>query len=167
MAARTFEGRLRRAIDGIWNRGDLDLADALLAADYTNHGGLIPDVVRGPEAVKIAAVVARLAFPGLRVTVEGLVGDGEHVAVRWTARAAPAARPIAGVTFGRIAGDRISESWTYWEGADEPGRREVAPAHMLLEGVGRPLKRRAPLHRAGGLANGAGRATSAPRSGKL
>jgi hypothetical protein len=126
-AARTFEGRLRRAVDGIWNRGNLDLADAVLTADYINHGGLIPDLVRGPEAVKIAAVVARLAFPQLRVAVEDLVGDGARVAVRWTARADAAADPVAGVTFGRIAGDRIAESWTYWEGHEQPPSRRAAP----------------------------------------
>ena len=32
---------VRRAIDAIWNRGDLDVADALFAPDYINHGGLI------------------------------------------------------------------------------------------------------------------------------
>ena len=46
---------VRRAVEAIWNRGELDQADGLVAADYINHGGLIPDVVRGPEAVKLCA----------------------------------------------------------------------------------------------------------------
>jgi hypothetical protein len=110
----TLSGLLRQAAAGIGNRGDLSLADVLVAADYVNHGGLIPDLVRGPEALKIAAVVARLAFPGLRVTVDDLVNDGARVALRWSARVEPAADPVAGVTFGRVVGGRIAESWTYW-----------------------------------------------------
>jgi hypothetical protein len=142
MTVRTFEGRLRHAVDGICNRGNLDLADGVLAADYVNHGGLIPDLVRGPEAVKIAAVVAHLAFPGLRVTVEDLVADGERVAVRWTARGLPdAADALAGVTFGRLVGGRITESWTYWDGTDEAGWRRVA-LDRLRQGGGRPMGRR-------------------------
>jgi hypothetical protein len=131
MAARKIEGRFRQAVDGIWNRGNLDLADAVLADDYVNHGGLIPEIVRGPEAVKIAAVVARLAFPGLRVTVDDLIENGEHVAVRWTARGTPDARPIAGVTFGRIVVGQISESWTYWEQTDTQGGTKPLRSNRL------------------------------------
>jgi hypothetical protein len=121
MAAREFERRLRGAVDGIWNQGNLDLADALVTADYVNHGGLIPDLAHGPEALKVTAVVTRLAFPGLRVTVDDVVSDSERFAVRWSARATLAAKPIPGVTFGRIASDQIAESWTYWEGPNSPG----------------------------------------------
>jgi hypothetical protein len=141
MAAPELERRLRRAVDGIWNQGHLDLADRLFAADYVNHGGLIPELARGPEAVKIAAVVARLAFPGLRVTLEDLVFDGERLAVRWTARAMPAAKPISGVTFGCIAGDQISESWTYWEGTDAHEWRKPAPGRSHQEGALAPARR--------------------------
>lgn len=133
-----LSGLLRRTVAGIGNRGDLAAADALVAADYVNHGGLIPDLVRGPEALRIAAAVARLAFPGLRVTVEDLVTDGECVALRWSARATPAAAPIAGVTFGRIAGGRIAESWTYWDGAPAAERTRAAPARSPPRERGRP-----------------------------
>src|SRR5438874_1746416 len=52
-AARDNAAVVRRAIDEIWNLGKPDLADLLFAPDYVNHGGLIPDLVRGPEAIKI------------------------------------------------------------------------------------------------------------------
>ena len=155
MTARAFDGRLRRAVDGIWNRGNLDLADAVVAAGYVNHGGLIPDLVRGPEAVKIAAAVARIAFPRLQVTVDDLVADDERVAVRWTARAAPDTEDaLAGVTFGRIVRGRIAESWTYWERADASSPRGVAPDHTSLTGVGRSPRRRTRVHGRGNLAIG-------------
>lgn len=43
---------VRRVVEEIWNRGKLDVADVLFASDYINHAGLIPDFVRGPEAIK-------------------------------------------------------------------------------------------------------------------
>ena len=66
MSSSNNEALVRRAVESIWNRGDLDLADELFAPDYVNHHGLIADVVRGPEAIKVSAALYRLAFPDLR-----------------------------------------------------------------------------------------------------
>jgi hypothetical protein len=74
---------VRRAIEEIWNHGDLAMADTLFAAAYVNHGGLIPDVVLGPEAIRVGVALHRTAYPNLRVTVEHLMAVGEMVAVRW------------------------------------------------------------------------------------
>jgi len=117
---------VRRAIAAIWNRGELALADALFAPDYVNHGGLIPDLVRGPEAIKVSVVLYRAAFPGLQLSVEDLLVQGEMVAVRWLARrprppaaarpgAPGAAAPLMGMTFGRCVAGQIAESWTCWQ----------------------------------------------------
>ena len=127
MKASELTDRVRRAIDGIWNRGDLGQADGLVAAEFVNHGGLIPDLVRGPEAIKIAAVLCRLAFPTMQVVVEDLVADDHAMGLRWTARATPASGAIAGVTFGRVVGGRIAESWTYWDAAGDPVRADERP----------------------------------------
>ena len=54
---------VRRVVEEIWNRGQLDLADVLFATGYSNHAGLIPDFVRGPEAIKISGAFYRIAFP--------------------------------------------------------------------------------------------------------
>src|SRR5689334_19440358 len=86
MVAEQSAALVVRAIETIWNRGDLAAADALVAPGYVNHGGLIPDLIRGPEAIKFSVALYRLAFPGLRIAVEGLRADGETVVLRWTAR---------------------------------------------------------------------------------
>ena len=49
---------VRRAVEAIWNRGELDVADVLFASDYVNHHGLILDLVH------------RTAFPDAHITVE-------------------------------------------------------------------------------------------------
>jgi predicted ester cyclase len=128
MGAEGDGAAVRRAVEAIWNRGALEAADALFAPDYVNHGGLIPDLVRGPEAIKVSAALYRAAFPGLHVAVDEVEADGETVVLRWTARGAAPGTPVAlipagqrgavtGVTRGRLVGGRIAESWTSWDRA--------------------------------------------------
>jgi hypothetical protein len=121
---------VRRAVEEVWNGGNLDLADRLFAPDYVNHGGLIPDLVRGPEAIKIGVALYRTAFPDLHIAVEDLVSDGATVVLRWTAHRVhprglrPAVPPsgeqvrkVTGTTRSRFVGDQIAESWTRWDRA--------------------------------------------------
>ena len=77
---------LRRVVDEIWNRGDLDVADVLFTPTYVNHGGLIPDLVHGPESIKSGVALYRTAFPGLHVTVDAMEAHDALVEVRWSAR---------------------------------------------------------------------------------
>jgi ketosteroid isomerase-like protein len=135
MGADRNRAAVRRAVEAIWNRGALEAADALFAPDYVTHGGLIPDLVRGPEAIKVSAALYRTAFPDLHVAVDDLVADGETVVLRWTARAAaPGAIPpgprgeVTGVTRGRLVGGRIAESWTSWDRAGALARLGLDPA---------------------------------------
>src|SRR5438128_1396513 len=76
---------IRRAVEAIWNDGDLAVADDVFGPTYVNHHGLIPDLVHGPEAIKISVALYRLAFPHLYITVEELSADGETVVIHWTA----------------------------------------------------------------------------------
>jgi hypothetical protein len=124
MSASAHEALVRRAIEVIWNRGDLDAADELFAAGYVNHYGLIADLVLGPEAIKVSAALYRVAFPGLHVSVEEISTIEDTVVLRWTARTAPGgmgrtdasqAKSLSGVTRSRFAGGKIVESWTEWD----------------------------------------------------
>jgi predicted SnoaL-like aldol condensation-catalyzing enzyme len=120
---------VRQAIAEIFNEGRLDAADTLFAPGYVNHGGVIPDLVAGPEAVKVSAALYRRAFPALHITVLTTRTDGEMVIVRWLARdtkpdCRATARPVApgaglaGVTRIRVTAGRIAESWTDWNHDD-------------------------------------------------
>src|SRR5512135_2129870 len=86
MSASNNAARVRRAIEAIWNRCQLEVADELFAPDYVNHGGLIPDLLHGPEAVKFSVAFYRRAFPDLRISIEELSTEGETVVLHWTAR---------------------------------------------------------------------------------
>jgi len=126
MSASANETLVRLAIEAIWNRGDLAVADELFATGYVNHEGLITDLVLGPEAIKISSALYRLAFPGLHVTVEELTINEDTVVVRWLAQrgaaddiqgGAPAASQhlLTGITRSRLTDGKIMESWTEWD----------------------------------------------------
>ena len=120
-----WESSERTVLTGLRNAA-LRVADELFAPDYVNHDGLIADLVRGPEAIKVSAALFRLAFPDLHVTVEELNTDDETVVVRWTAQTRGTEDPdgdslaanqelVKGITRSRLAGGKIIESWTEWD----------------------------------------------------
>jgi predicted SnoaL-like aldol condensation-catalyzing enzyme len=139
MSAMQDEALVRRAVEEIWNAGRLDIADELFAPDFVHHGGLIPDLVGGPETIKFSVVLYRRAFPTLHITVEDVLATGEMVTLHWTARGshlpdadgnarAEAEAGLAGVTRSRVTGGKIAESWTDWN-------RDQAFRRMSLVGL--------------------------------
>ena len=76
---------VRRIYSEIINRGNLALADTLVAPSYVYHGpgGL---EMRGPEGFKQVVTMYRSAFPDLNLTIEDIVEAGDKVVTRWTGR---------------------------------------------------------------------------------
>jgi len=114
---------VRRAVNDVWNGLDLDLADTLFGATYINHGGLIPDLVTGPESIKFTVVLQHTAFPHLHIWERAMVAEENLVELQWVAGRRPrshggsdsATRWVAqGTTLILCADDRIAESWTAW-----------------------------------------------------
>jgi ketosteroid isomerase-like protein len=137
MSAKHNVAVVRRAVEEIWNQRDLDLADALFAPDYVNHGGLITDLVQGPETIKISVALFRTAFPDFRVTAEDVIAEGDTVLLRWTAHDDSSVGEhgrLLGTTRSRFAAGKIAESWTCW---DSDG---IARRIGLIPGLG-PLPR--------------------------
>ena len=123
LATRTDE-LVHLVVEDIWNRGDLEKADPLFTPDYVNHGGLIPDVVCGPEAIKFSAMLYRRAFPNFYINVEEIVEDKADIVLRWVAYhngpplgEIPSRRKgcLRGITRARLEGGRVAESWTAWD----------------------------------------------------
>jgi SnoaL-like polyketide cyclase len=110
---------IQRVVDEIWNAGNVDLADELFAPTYVNHGGLIPDLVQGPEGIKFSVAFYHAAFPALHVAVDDLTVDKDAVTLCWTARGQTSinatASTLSGVTRSLVAGGQILESWTRWD----------------------------------------------------
>lgn len=112
----------RRAVEEIYNEGNLDAADEIYAADCVLHDASMPEDLRGPEGIKRYAAMYREAFPDLHVTIEDEISEGDRMAMRWTARGThrgdlmgipPTGNPmnVSGITIGRMAGGRLVEEW--------------------------------------------------------
>lgn len=116
---------VHRAVEAIWNRGELDVADLLFATTYVNHDGLILDIVSGPEAIKLSVALYRTAFPDLQISVDDLTEDGDTVHLHWTASGVATTGRLMGTMTSRMAGGQIIESWMQWD-------REAALAQLGL-----------------------------------
>jgi steroid delta-isomerase-like uncharacterized protein len=75
---------VRRVIEQALNKGNLAVADELIATDYVYHEPTAGEK-RGREGFKQLVIVFRTAFPNLRVTVDQQIAEGDLVATRWTA----------------------------------------------------------------------------------
>lgn len=124
MATKTNCSVVRRAVAEIWNRLDLELADSLFAPSYINQGGIIPDLVAGPEGVKFAVVLQHTAFPRLSLEERSLTAEGNLVELQWVARHDPVRGGSAprisvlvawGTTLILCADGQIAKSWTTWD----------------------------------------------------
>ena len=124
MSSETNRILVRRAVADIWNGLDLELADGLFDSSYVNHGGIIPDLVTGPESIKFAVVLQHTAFPYLRIRERAMVAEENVVELKWVASrgglpddtTARALHYLArGTTLIRCADGRIAESWTTWD----------------------------------------------------
>jgi len=115
-------------VEKVFNEGELDLLDLLMAPDAINHELEIfgPSAARGPESVRQFIRVFRSAFPDLRVTVIDQIGDGDRVVTRWKMEGTQknrlmgieaTNRPISveGIRIDRIVNGRIAETWNRWD----------------------------------------------------
>lgn len=115
MSDRTSKNKdlMRRIYDEMWNGARPALAAELFAR---------------PEGVERFVSQFLVSFPDLQHRVEGMIAEGDQVAVRFSARGthsgpwldfAPTGRSIeyTGVTLARIESDKIVEHQTWWDKA--------------------------------------------------
>lgn len=121
-----------RFYEELWNRGNFDAADELVADDYARHDLRPGDAPPGPAGQKAVAQRFRAAFPDIRLEVEALVAEEDLVVARWTISGthsgawgdvAPTGRNVrfTGVNFFRLADGKIVELWNV---RDDLGLRE-------------------------------------------
>ena len=106
----------------VWEEGDIDRLDELLAPDYVNHTLAAPDLPPGPEGVKEVVRMFRSGMPDLRVNIEDMIAEGDRVATRYALEGthggvlfgvAPTGRhlSIKSMTVERVSGGKIVEHW--------------------------------------------------------
>ena len=73
-----------RIIGETFNKGDLSVADDVIADNYVFHGTEFE--LRGVEGFKQIITMLRAAFPDFHATIEDMVGEGNTVACRFVGR---------------------------------------------------------------------------------
>ena len=117
---------VRRVIEELWNKGNLAVIDELYAADFVRDDPATPGVPGGPDSEKQVATMYRSAFPDLRLTIEGMIAEGDQVALRWTSTGthrgdlqglAPTGKSIqtSGITILRFANGKVVEECARWD----------------------------------------------------
>jgi predicted ester cyclase len=77
---------LREVIERGFGQGDLSVADRFAGPTIIEHEYAAPDQPSGPQLLKTMINEARAQVPGLTMTVEDIVVDGDKVWARSTAR---------------------------------------------------------------------------------
>ena len=70
---------IRRYYREAWEKGNVGVIDELYAPDVELHLPGVPEDPFGPAPVKQLAIMAKTAFPGLRVTIEDLIAERDKI----------------------------------------------------------------------------------------
>ena len=123
MSVQKNKALARRVFDEIWSRGELELADELLSADFVGRPGGLGEPFRGPAGAKAFIGRLREGFPDITFAVEEMIAEGDLVATRWLATGThdgefmgiePSNRRVefSGMTILRCENGLIREGWT-------------------------------------------------------
>jgi steroid delta-isomerase-like uncharacterized protein len=126
MPAQENKEIVRRVIEEVWNKGDLDVFDEVFAPNLVNHDPFNSEVRTAEDYIGfISTGVA--AFPDLHYTVEDVIAEGDKVAFRFvfsgTHKGEMGGIPatgkqvtMTGMTICRCEGGKIVELWANWDG---------------------------------------------------
>jgi steroid delta-isomerase-like uncharacterized protein len=111
----------RRFIEEVFNGGQLELIDELLAPDYVFNDAP-PGTPPGKDAIRQVVTLFRSGFPDLYITIEDVLAERDLVCFRATTRGThlgeafgiPATGrkiEMKGLTMVRIEDGKVAESW--------------------------------------------------------
>ena len=131
-----------RVFEEIFNQGHFEVADAIYAPGFRNHGlKRSVDLRVDQDAVH----AEKRAFPDLRMSVDRMVAEGDLVSVLWTFRgthtaggygglpATGARVEMRGLTLWRIVDGRITDEWNSF---NELGAYAQVAAHLRWQLLG-------------------------------
>ncbi len=100
---------VRRLFQEVWNRGNLEVADDIVALDYVDHTRPDRELPTGLRGFKQQVNLVRATFADFRMTLEDLIAEEDKVVARWKAAGNMATLTEIGIF--RIADGKIVESW--------------------------------------------------------
>jgi steroid delta-isomerase-like uncharacterized protein len=130
---------VRKFFNDLWNKGNLDVADEIIATNYVHHDPASPDFGKGPQGIKQTVTLYRNAFPDVQFTIDHMIDADEYVTTRYTATGthkgelrgiAPTYKPgkVEGIVINHISRGRIAESWVMWDALGLMEQLGVVPA---------------------------------------
>jgi steroid delta-isomerase-like uncharacterized protein len=118
---------VRRWFDEIWNRGNVDVVDEMLAPDGVLHDPSMADVpVLSAEVFKAHARAMRHAIPDIHFTIDFAFEADDHVAARVTVTGTHTGRGlgmdptgrafrITGMVVAHVRDGKFVEGWNHFD----------------------------------------------------
>jgi steroid delta-isomerase-like uncharacterized protein len=117
---------VRRLFKDFLSKGNLAVADQIIAANHVHHDPATPDFGLGPEGQKKTISLYRNAFPDLQFKVNEMIAAGNFVTTRYTSTGthkaefngiAPTNKTLSveGIAINRLSRGKIVETWVVWD----------------------------------------------------
>ncbi len=121
MSVEENKALLRRCMEEVLNKRNLDAVDEFYAVDFVDHNAP-PGTPPGIGGIKQIYTMIHTAFADIHITIEDMVAEDDRVVLRFTARGthkgelmgiAPTGRQftVMEIRIYRIAGGKIVEHW--------------------------------------------------------
>jgi steroid delta-isomerase-like uncharacterized protein len=75
---------VRQFIEGVFNQGNVSLANEIVSPDYVEHEQLPPGMPQGREGFEMMIPMLHSAFPDFKATIEDIVAEDDKVVIRMT-----------------------------------------------------------------------------------
>jgi predicted ester cyclase len=122
MSTEVNKAVIRRLFEEVFNRGDVEVIDEIVAEEVIGHDATSEEPKRGRASVKQVAILFRTAFPGAQYPLADVIAEDDKVVARWGLQGihqaefmdvAPTQRAVkvTGIVIYRLAEQKIVEYW--------------------------------------------------------
>ena len=84
MSVEQNKALFRRFVEEVFNKGNVNTIDELLASDFAEREELPPGMPRDREGVKQLTRMFRTAFPDFNVSIDDMIAEGDKIVARTT-----------------------------------------------------------------------------------
>lgn len=125
MSTESNKALIRRYVEEVLNKKNLNLVDELFADAFVDHDSSMPEA-GGPAGIKRLAAMVHTSFPDVHFTIEDMIAEGDKVVYRYSVRAThrkdfmgiPAIGKqisFTGIHIYRVGDGKLQEEWENWD----------------------------------------------------
>ena len=116
MSLKENKAVVRKLFEEVWNGGNIDVLNEIIAPRMTDHRNDGTNVVMTPQHQEEVFAERFAGFKSIHVNCDDFIGEGDTVALRWTATAVNGKtderfRKVH-ICIYRIENGKIAEAWT-------------------------------------------------------